>query len=240
MAKEFTEVKDSGVRQEFATGSRRDTADGKGRYDLIPVHALRMVAQGRFDLLPHHALFRLARHYEHGSKKYGDHNWTKGQPLHRYLDSAIRHMYKVSEGLADEDHAAAGTWNILAYIETDYRISIGVLPGELYDLQPPILPASGGNGSGNSWKINTSVHGRRPFDRTQRSMSMHLNEAIAYAHGVLENPEDDSQAVESVWNMMAFIETEHLVSTGKLDKSFDDFSHRWQVEKSTPDIGDGV
>lgn len=63
----FNEVKDSGKRQEFQTGSIRDTREGKGRYDLLPPHAI----------------FRLAKHFENGAKKYGDRNWEKGQPLSR-------------------------------------------------------------------------------------------------------------------------------------------------------------
>lgn len=51
---EFDAVTDSGVREEFATGSRRDSRDGKGRYDLIPPIPMK----------------RLARHYENGAKKY--------------------------------------------------------------------------------------------------------------------------------------------------------------------------
>jgi hypothetical protein len=37
---EFNAVKDSGERQSFETGAVRDTGAGKGRYDLLPVHAL--------------------------------------------------------------------------------------------------------------------------------------------------------------------------------------------------------
>ena len=29
-------IKDSGKREEFQTGSRRDTREGKGRFDLFP------------------------------------------------------------------------------------------------------------------------------------------------------------------------------------------------------------
>jgi hypothetical protein len=116
---EFDEVKDSGQRQEFETGSKRDTRDGKGRYDLIPAYALS----------------RLARHYENGAKKYGDRNWEKGQPLARYLDSMIRHAYKFLGGSRDEDHLAAVAWNALAYIETEERIKKGILPKELDDIE---------------------------------------------------------------------------------------------------------
>lgn len=121
MAKKFDKVKDSGERQEFDTGSVRDTNTGKGRFDLIPPYAF----------------LRLAQHYENGAKKYGNRNWELGQPLSRYLDSAFRHIVKVLMGLEDEDHFSAVVWNILSIIETQKRIELGLLPKELDDL--PII-----------------------------------------------------------------------------------------------------
>jgi len=117
---EFDKVEDSGSRQEFKTGSVRDTNVGKGRFDLIPPYALK----------------RLAKHYENGAKKYGDRNWEKGQNLSRYLDSAIRHAYAFLGGSRVEDHLAAVAWNALAYIETEDRINKGLLPKELDDVEP--------------------------------------------------------------------------------------------------------
>lgn len=105
----FDEVKDSGERQDFGTGSVRDTQTGKGRYDLLPPRAVR----------------RLAQHFENGAVKYGDRNWEKGQPLGRYLDSALRHTFAILQGKRDEDHAAAAAWNLLAFIETAERIEAG-------------------------------------------------------------------------------------------------------------------
>ena len=117
----YNAVKDSGVRQNFDTGSRRDSRDGKGRYDLLPVYALK----------------RLARHFENGAKKYTERNWERGQPLSRYLDSAIRHAFEFLGGSRDEDHAAAAAWNILCMIETEQRIREGRLPLSLDDLPYP-------------------------------------------------------------------------------------------------------
>lgn len=117
-AKEFNAVKDSGKRQEFQTGSRRDTREGKGRFDLIPTVSLR----------------RLAKHYQNGADKYGDRNWERGQPLSRYLDSCFRHLMAVMERLEDEDHEAACTWNMFAYIWTLEQIRKGKLPIELDDV----------------------------------------------------------------------------------------------------------
>jgi hypothetical protein len=118
MAKKFDSVKDSGERQNFNTGSVRDTNIGKGRFDLFPPYAL----------------LRLAQHYENGAVKYGDRNWELGQPLSRYMDSALRHLNKVLMGLEDEDHLSAAAWNIIAIVETQMRIKLGLVPKELDDL----------------------------------------------------------------------------------------------------------
>lgn len=116
--KDFKGVVDSGVREKFKTGSRRDTRKGKGR----------------FDLLPPYAIFRLARHYENGAVKYGPNNWRKGQPISRYLDSCFRHLVKVVAGADDEDHEAAVVWNMMSIIETRKMIAEGILPKELDDM----------------------------------------------------------------------------------------------------------
>lgn len=111
-------LKDSGQRQQFATGSVRDTRDGKGRYDLLPPRAIREVAI----------------HFQLGSEKYGERNWELGQNLSRYLDSGIRHAFAALEGQADENHAAAAAWNLLCFLETRARVKAGLLPSELDDL----------------------------------------------------------------------------------------------------------
>lgn len=111
----FDKVSDSGKRQDFGTGSVRDTNDGKPRFDL-------------FSPLSSH---RLAVHYANGAKKYGEHNWEKGQPLHRYIESLERHLNKIKLGCTDEDHEAAVAWNILAFMHTKMMIDCGELPKEL-------------------------------------------------------------------------------------------------------------
>lgn len=112
-----SKLKDSGERREFETGSQRDTADGKGRFDLLSVVSLVMDAQ----------------HMEEGAKKYADRNWEKGQPLSVYINSAFRHLTKLMLGLTDEDHASALVWNINAYRHTLMMIEVGELPAELDD-----------------------------------------------------------------------------------------------------------
>lgn len=116
-------IKDSGQREDFSTGSKRDTRNGKGRFDLLPLFAEE----------------ELAKHFEAGAVKYGDNNWLKGQPLSRYLDSARRHLNKAARGQRDEPHFTAAAWNIMCLIDTMKRIELGLLPESLNDLLP-VLP----------------------------------------------------------------------------------------------------
>src|ERR1700687_4466193 len=102
--KAFSSVKSTGTKhQKFATGAVRDAAEGKGRFDLIPGYPMK----------------RLAQHYENGAKKYADRNWEKGIPLHRFMDSAERHLNAFKDGDREEDHLAAIIWNIAGYIWTE-------------------------------------------------------------------------------------------------------------------------
>jgi hypothetical protein len=111
-------IKDSGDRTDFGTGSVRDLQKGKGRYDLQPIIALRA----------------LAKHYEGGAEKYGDHNWRKGQPLCKsFINSAKRHLDKWLLHWEDENHLIACAWNILSTYETLEMIKRGKLPQKLDD-----------------------------------------------------------------------------------------------------------
>jgi len=110
-------MKDSGARQEFPTGARRDTQEGKGRYDLISTVFLR----------------RLAVVMEKGAGKYGDRNWEKGMPLSRYLNSAIRHLLQLFDGESDEDHAGQAAFNVMAFLHTLHMIQEGLIDPALDD-----------------------------------------------------------------------------------------------------------
>jgi len=110
-----TGIKDSGKRQEFATGSRRDTNAGKLRPDLVP-------GINRF----YDAALLAA-----GAIKYGENNWTKGQPIMRTFESLDRHLLMWILGDVSENHLAAVRWNAMAIQYTLLMIEHGKLPKEL-------------------------------------------------------------------------------------------------------------
>lgn len=94
-------VKDSGKRQEFASGMRRDTTEGKPLYTLIDRKLLK----------------RLAMHLTKGAEKYGRENWklaNSQEELDRFRDSAFRHFMQWLDGERDEDHLSAVVFNIWA------------------------------------------------------------------------------------------------------------------------------
>ena len=142
MAK-FTEVMSTGKEhQKFDSGSRRDSAEGKGRPDLLPVHALIRIAKvcDPF-VVPIHGIIRLSVHYENGAVKYGDRNWELGQPISRYFQSAFRHLQKWVGGAREEDHLAAVVWNACAIMDHDERIERDLLDPKWDDM--PRDPATG-------------------------------------------------------------------------------------------------
>lgn len=110
-------TRDSGEREDFMTGSRRDVRRGKGRYDLIwwPM------------------VERLAGLMERGAEKYGERNWELGQPVSRSFDSLIRHARQLFMREDDEDHAAAVWFNAMSMAYVIVMVRLGYLPAELDD-----------------------------------------------------------------------------------------------------------
>jgi hypothetical protein len=82
--------------REFNTGAVRDSASGKGRFDLLPWAAI-------------HAL---AQHCERGAVHYGERNIDKGIPQSSLIDSGIRHLCQYIQGDDEEHHLVAALWNI--------------------------------------------------------------------------------------------------------------------------------
>lgn len=64
------------------------------------------------------AVLEVSKHYEDGAKKYGEHNWEKGIPIHCYVDSGVRHLMKYADGMTDERHDRAFLWNMIGAIWT--------------------------------------------------------------------------------------------------------------------------
>lgn len=94
-------TKDSGKRQDYDSGMRRDTQEGKPRYDLCYLPLFK----------------RWAELMERGAEKYGANNWQladSDEEMERFKASAFRHFMQWTMDDVDEDHAAAVLFNIAA------------------------------------------------------------------------------------------------------------------------------
>lgn len=103
-------VKDSGKREEYASGMVRDTQENKPDYTLIDDDFLE----------------RLAVHLTKGAVKYGENNWRKANSkveLRRFKKSAFRHFMQWKRGDKDEDHASATSFNQFAADYVERRLS---------------------------------------------------------------------------------------------------------------------
>lgn len=101
------EIKDSGERQEFASGAVRDITGQKPRPDLISPFFME----------------RLGQHLGQGAKKYSAWNWAKGIPNSRCYESLMRHLMQFAKGYTDEDHLAAAACNIMFMIHNEETMS---------------------------------------------------------------------------------------------------------------------
>lgn len=94
------QTKDSGKREEFKSGMKRDTTEGKVLWHLVASGPL---------------LKRWAELLTRGAVKYDADNWMKAdgeEELKRFKESAFRHFMQWYNNDLDEDHGAAVIFNI--------------------------------------------------------------------------------------------------------------------------------
>lgn len=109
-------TKDSGKRQEFASGMQRDTQDDKPRFDLLfPVG------------VPYSDQFltRVAELLARGAVKYSERNWESAageEELARFKSSALRHLIQYINGETDEDHLAAVAFNLMGAHLVEWKL----------------------------------------------------------------------------------------------------------------------
>jgi len=102
------ETKDSGIRQEYDSGMKRDSQEGKPRFDLLIPERIGFDDQ---------ILTRWARLMARGAEKYDARNWELGKASEerdRAKASAFRHLMQWLTDETDEDHAAAVFFNVQA------------------------------------------------------------------------------------------------------------------------------
>lgn len=151
-------TKDNKQHEQFGTGAKRDTQQGKPRFDLIPVEILDLLQQSyggypleidntqerftgwideeetRPDLIPDIAINRLAGLMYRGAQKYAPRNWEAGMPISRVYASLYRHLIQWVAGDTSEDHMSAVLWNAAVIITYENDVAEGRLPESIEDM----------------------------------------------------------------------------------------------------------
>lgn len=114
------ETKDSGKRETYESGMRRDIQTGKPDFSLCLAKDMPYNEQ---------LLTRWAELMARGAEKYGKRNWElaeSDEELERFKASAMRHFMQWFLGETDEDHAAAVIFNLNAaeYVKWKQNSSI--------------------------------------------------------------------------------------------------------------------
>lgn len=128
-------VKDSGEREEYASGMRRDVQTDKPRIDLVTPLGL-----------PYQETmaYRRGMHMMRGADKYGDRNWelaSSHEELLRFRASAARHFLQWFTGETDEDHAAAVQFNMDAAELVNWKLDQGQVTGSAAVMTPEEVDA---------------------------------------------------------------------------------------------------
>jgi hypothetical protein len=113
---EFT-TKDSGEHEQYDSGMRRDSQNGRPRFDLIRTKRQPYEEQ---------MIYRYAMLLARGAEKYSERNWEEGDSeveLDRAKASLLRHTEQLIAGETDEDHAAAVWFNTQAIEYFRWRIA---------------------------------------------------------------------------------------------------------------------
>lgn len=93
-------IKGQGKMEQTKEGAKRESNQGRGRFDLLPFEAIEAWAKWT----------------EEGADKYGDRNWEQGLSVKDCINRMVRHAIKAANGWTDEDHLAAVMWNAAAAI----------------------------------------------------------------------------------------------------------------------------
>lgn len=115
-------VKDSGKREQFASGMVRDTQDDKTDFSLVYDGPM---------------LKRWAEHLTKGAQKYSARNWMLAAgtaEMLRFKASAARHFFQWMLGMEDEDHGAAVFFNINGHEYVKSRVPHAPTSAEVEDV----------------------------------------------------------------------------------------------------------
>lgn len=197
-------TKSSGKQQDFGTGAKRDTSQGKGRFDLVPIRALSFVAE-----------------------KYGEFGKSLNGKSTQNIGHAINCLYGCLDKNNPDDieEASEAVWYILEFMEHDGRF-YEELPEPEYDIEGSsstrydLIPYPALKRVADVYERGADLYGERNWENGM-PLARLLDSSIRHLFQCIAGKEDEDHAAQGAWNALGFIETLWRIEQDYLPKSLD-------------------
>lgn len=197
-------IKDSGTRRDFGTGSVRDAATGKGRMDLLPVFAMEELVS-----------FCNSGLIQHFCSKFVD---AHGSVLQRLQTASWHYHMRAVRGFQDSNLTAAAWYSLWAL---DFRAKVEREAWEedrfkrMWDRQ---VPWEGLIELSKLYEAGCLKYGDRNWELGQ-PLRVYLDSGARHLAKSLSGWVDEDHLVAAAWNQMCCIETSKRISGNTLPAS---------------------
>lgn len=194
------ETKSSGQQQNFGTGAKRDIQQGKGRFDLIPPHAIMCVAKT----------------YATMGKAFAINSLTKR------IGFAIECLYNCTDknNVDVFEDASDAMWYILEQMEQEEDNTPAQEDLDTEDYRFDLIPYNPIKRVADVYERGANLYGERNWEHGM-PLSRLLDSAIRHLWQYNAGKTDEDHAAQGVWNIMGFIETLWRIQQGYLPKDLD-------------------
>lgn len=204
MDKVFTVVKDSGARQEFASGSVRDTRKGKGRYDLVTPIGLSVIAG--------------AKPYERATRAR-DQQVKDPTGAILYLVDEAKHIlwWAINAQALRMDSLGLAGWLVLAALEIEEG---GVVPTGVRQSRFDSVPHRGLRRLAVHYENGAAKYNERNWELGQ-DVARYCDSGLRHLWNYTEGKRDEDHLAASAWNVAAAIHTLVKTHAGGLPEALD-------------------
>jgi hypothetical protein len=211
-------TKSSGIVQDFDSGAKRDSRQGKGRFDLIPTHTIKEIAR----------IYAVLGKNDVGFKN-------------EILSSAIGSLYDCLGGV--KDNVPEVIWKILEYMEIDgefYEDLPRVEYGDVYNssYRFDLIPYSAIKRIADIYERGGLLYGDRNWEKGI-PLSRLLDSAIRHLFQCIAGKRDEDHAGQAAWNVIAFVEILWRIERGYLPHSLNDLPKLKCLEHRVSVVHDG-
>ncbi len=198
----FEEVKDSGAREQFPTGARRDTREGKGRYDLLPPFAIEEMA-----------------------KILGREGIAEQTTVAHISDGIACVNRRIQVWPSDFSPLALASIYFLCAMECQVRGGrYGItLLGEGTTWNLAAIPPHGLHRVACHFEAGAKKYGDRNWTRGI-PVSRYVDPAWRHARAFLAGEQDEDHLAAAAWNCMCALDTEHRILQGYLPEELNDLT----------------